>query len=236
MLGYIGSQSYTVSNAFTNVLCDAYPKASRANELKITAIVAIALSIPFLFLRLYSRWLKNGLIFADETYTIAAAVFLVVISVLTLRMSLTGFGLHYWTISPEQGVQLLKLLYVCQMMYVLVQVFSKVAILSLYSRLFGVQSTWFRWFLRGSIAFMFIHGAVYLLLVMFQCVPIEAIWNKLIDGKCLEVNYAIAFTGACMSIAEDVIILVLPIPQLWKLQMSLKKKIGIILLLSVGSL
>ena len=225
-----------MSNAFTNVLCDAYPKASRVNELKTTAIVAIVLSVPFLFLRLYSRWLKNGLIFADEAYTVTAALVLVVISILTLRMSLIGFGLHYWNIPPDHGVQLLKLLYVCQLMYVLVQVFAKVAILSLYYRLFGIQSKWFRWFVRGSIAFMFVHGVIYFLLVMFQCVPIEAVWNKLIDGKCLEVNYGIALSGACMSIAEDVIILVLPIPQLWKLQMSLKKKIGIMLLLSVGSL
>ncbi|KAK1919229.1 hypothetical protein P3342_008953 [Pyrenophora teres f. teres] len=219
----------------SNAICKAYPKASRVNELKVTAIVTITLSIPFLFLRLYSRWLNNRLVSADEAYTVIAAAFLIVLSVLTLRMSLMGFGLHYWNIPPEHGVALLKYWYVCQMMYIMVQIFSKVAILSLYSRLFGDQRNWFRWVVHGMIAFMFIHGLVFFLLVTFQCIPIEAIWNKLIHGKCLPLNYAIGFTGACMSIAEDVIILILPIPQLWRLQMCLKKKIGLVLLLSIGS-
>ncbi|KAF3042926.1 hypothetical protein E8E12_007130 [Didymella heteroderae] len=151
-------------------------------------------------------------------------------------MSLNGFGLHYWNVPATNAVGLLKLFYVCQMLYVAVQIFSKVAILSLYSRLFPDFIKWFRWSVRGMIAFMFLHGLVFFLLVVFQCLPINSIWDKTItDAKCLPVSAVIGFTGAGLSIVEDFIILLLPLPVVWKLQMSTKKKIGVILLISVGS-
>lgn len=69
-------------------------------------------------------------------------------------MSLKGFGLHYWNVPATNAVELLKLFYVCQMLYVAVQIFSKVAVLSLYSRLFPDFIKWFRWSVRGMFAFM----------------------------------------------------------------------------------
>lgn len=151
-------------------------------------------------------------------------------------MSIRGFGKHYWNVPGENGVSLLKLFYVCQMLYILVQVFSKVAILALYARLFPNFNRFMTWSLRGLIAFMFIHGAVFLMLVIFQCLPISAIWDKTISGKCLPIAAAIGLTGAGLSIVEDFLILLLPIPELWKLQLSVKKRIGLVFLLSVGSL
>lgn len=86
------------------------------------------------------------------------------------------------------------------------------------------------------IIFMFTHGVVFLMLVIFQCWPILSIWDKTATGKCLPISVVIGFTGAAFSIVEDFVILLLPIRELWKLQMNTRKKAGIILLLSIGSL
>lgn len=69
-------------------------------------------------------------------------------------MSLRGFGLHYWNVPTTNAVELLKLFYVCQMLYVAVQIFAKVAILSLYTRLFPDFVKWFSWSVRGMVGFM----------------------------------------------------------------------------------
>lgn len=162
---------------------------------------------------------------------------LITVSLIILRMSLKGFGLHYWNVPTVNAVELLKLFYVCQMLYVAVQIFSKVAILAFYSRLFPNFIRWFRWSLRSMIAFMFVHGLVFFLLIVFQCWPIRSIWDKTItDAKCLPVSAVIGFTGAALSIVEDMIILLLPLPVVWNLQMSTRKKIGVIFMISVGSL
>lgn len=86
------------------------------------------------------------------------------------------------------------------------------------------------------LIFMFTHGLVFLMLVIFQCQPISSIWDKTIDGTCLPINVVIGYTGAALSIAEDFIILLLPVHELWKLQMNPNKKLGIIFLISMGSL
>ncbi|KAF2627422.1 integral membrane protein, partial [Macroventuria anomochaeta] len=222
--------------AFASGLCEAYPKDSRVNELKTASIVTIVLTTIFLFLRLYSRWLKTRRLWSDDAYAIIAAVLLIIVSIIILEMSLKGFGLHYWNVPTPSAVELQKLFYVCQMLYVAVQIFSKVAILALYSRLFPDFIEWFRWSVRGMIAFMLIHGLVFFLLVVFQCWPIRSIWDKTItDAKCLPISAVIGFTGAGLSIMEDIIILLLPLPVVWKLQMSTRKKISVIFLICVGS-
>ncbi|KAF9700165.1 hypothetical protein EKO04_001959 [Ascochyta lentis] len=221
---------------FASGLCAAYPKESRVDELKIASIATIVLATLFLSLRLYSRWLKTRRLCSDDAYAIIAAVLLITVSIIILEMSLKGFGLHYWNVPTSNAVILLKLFYVCQMLYVAVQIFSKVAILAFYSRLFPDFIRWFRWSVRGMVAFMFVHGFVFFLLVVFQCWPVRSIWDKTVtDAKCLPVSAVIGFTGAALSIVEDIIILLLPLPVVWKLQMSIRKKIGVILLISVGS-
>jgi|SRR5690242_11171849 len=84
----------------------------------------------------------------------ATKVLLITVSIIILKMSLKGFGLHYWNVPTDNAVELLKLFYVCQMLYVAVQIFSKVAILALYSRLFPDFIRWFRWSVRAMVAFM----------------------------------------------------------------------------------
>jgi len=44
-------------------------------------------------------------------------VLLITVSVIILQVSLKRFSLHYWVIPAENGVELLKLYYVCQMLY-----------------------------------------------------------------------------------------------------------------------
>lgn len=177
------------------------------------------------------------LLIRDKCANVAVSqVLLIAVSIIILQMSLMGFGLHYWNVPVQNGPDLLKLFYACQMLYILVQIFSKVAILALYARLFPEFIRWFQWAVRAMIIFMFVHGLVFFLLVVFQCMPIKSIWDKTVEGKCIPIAAAIGFTGAGLSIVEDFIILLLPIRELWKLQMNTKKKAGLVFLLSVGSL
>ena len=67
---------------------------------------------------------------------------------------------------------------------------------------------------------------------IFQCVPIEAAWNPAVEGHCINLS-TVLVVGASMDIVTDFVILLLPMPQLWCLQVSTKQKIqltGIFLL------
>jgi hypothetical protein len=73
---------------------------------------------------------------------------------------------------------------------------------------------------------------------IFLCSPISLAWTQWDGehtGKCNN-NNALSYANASIGILLDLVALSLPIPQIWKLQLSLRKKIGVLLMFSVGAL
>lgn len=65
-----------------------------------------------------------------------------------------------------------------------------------------------------------------LLSVTFICSPIEKVWNFTLPGKCLNFKHLWLGNGL-PNLIIDVIILVLPLPMLWKLQMKTVRRLQI---------
>jgi hypothetical protein len=78
-------------------------------------------------------------------------------------------------------------------------------------------------------------GIVYILLPAFECLPVRSAWDRSVPGKCLNLS-AVIYSGASTSIILDFVIIALPIPELKTLNLTLKKKITLGLMFSVGSL
>jgi DMSO/TMAO reductase YedYZ heme-binding membrane subunit len=73
---------------------------------------------------------------------------------------------------------------------------------------------------------------------VFVCSPISFAWKQWDGehkGKCVN-NNTLAFTHAAFSILLDFLTLSLPITQIWNLHLAMKKKIGVLLMFSVGAL
>ena len=71
---------------------------------------------------------------------------------------------------------------------------------------------------------------------IIMCLPREKIWNPLMTtGHCFNTNAAFQATGI-FNVLSDFAILLLPIPSVWRLKVSLRKKIGIIAIFSAGFL
>lgn len=67
------------------------------------------------------------------------------------------------------------------------------------------------------------------------CQPVQFNWDKTIPGECHNENLAYLLAGIT-NLIIDVLVVVLPIPMLWGLQMPLTKKIGVIGMFSLGFL
>ena len=78
-------------------------------------------------------------------------------------------------------------------------------------------------------------GIVYMLLPAFECLPVRSVWDRSVPRKCLNLP-AVIYTGASSNIIMDFVIIGLPIPELKTLNLTLRKKITIGLMFSVGSL
>jgi hypothetical protein len=72
-------------------------------------------------------------------------------------------------------------------------------------------------------------------MTVFSCHPVAYFWDRDLHGQCLDVN-ALAYANSGMSIAQDLIIIALPLPVLTKLNMCMKKKIGVGFMFAIGSL
>lgn len=69
----------------------------------------------------------------------------------------------------------------------------------------------------------------------FTCIPTEKLWNPMIEGGCM--NLSKFYYGLQIpNIATDAIILVMPMPVVWKLPISKAQKMGLSAIFVLGLL
>ncbi len=110
----------------------------------------------------------------------------------------------------------------------------KASVLFLYHRVFFVS----RNFTRGLWAvglFVFGYSGILSFASVLQCFPLRHIWDKNVGGYCLAIPLAGTIL-AIFNVFTDIIILAMPMPLLWKLQMETKEKLQIMGIFLLGGL
>lgn len=105
-----------------------------------------------------------------------------------------------------------------------------------YMRIFPQQ--WFRRACLVCIAWIASSGLTFLFMEIFQCRPLSYAWLGWKGGygrdyTCLDVH-ALTYTAAGFSIAQDIVILALPVPLLAHLNTSVRKRSQILFMFSLG--
>lgn len=86
------------------------------------------------------------------------------------------------------------------------------------------------------LAFIVLPSLIIILVTVFSCRPIAYFWDRdLAGGRCLDVT-ALAYANSGFAVAQDLLLIVLPVFMLWNLNMSRRKKMLIALMFAVGSL
>lgn len=76
------------------------------------------------------------------------------------------------------------------------------------------------------------------LVAMFQCSPVDYFWTREsgnLNGHCID-SISFYYWTAGLNILADVMLLVLPIPLVWRLQMVPSKKIAVSIIFLCGGL
>jgi hypothetical protein len=123
--------------------------------------------------------------------------------------------------------------YIVQILYVFVISLAKVSILCFYLRV--IPGDRFTRITKICIVWMTLHFLGFLIAVIFECVPISALWDTDIKGRCVN-SQALGFAGAGASIFEDFVLILLPIFELRTLTLDWRKKAVLIFMFSLGSL
>ncbi|KAK7938116.1 uncharacterized protein PG986_014984 [Apiospora aurea] len=211
-------------------LCAPYPKESRVLQVKITSSVAIALTFPIVIARLVARYTISGKLFGDDIIIVLASILALSADALILATGFLGFGLHLWDVDPAHAPALLQLVYAGQVVYSLVKTLAKVAILCLIRQIFA-HVTWIRRVVKVGFVFYFCSGVAFTAVVVLQCLPVQATWIPSLrsSSKCLDIQ-AVGYATGALTIAEDIFMIILPLPHLFRMQMSIKKKLSVSLL------
>jgi hypothetical protein len=111
--------------------------------------------------------------------------------------------------------------------------FVKIALLSILTRIFAPYraKVMFIYILLGCLA---VYYSIALIIKIRMCDPIPTYWTG-VGGRCLDQNAAL-IADSVISVVSDLIILVLPLPLTWSLQMSRNRKLRVMGLLGAGGL
>ncbi|KAL8837755.1 MAG: hypothetical protein Q9170_002406 [Blastenia crenularia] len=128
-----------------------------------------------------------------------------------------------------------KVVYATSLTTVLTFGFTKLAVLLFYQRIF--QGRWIQtavWFMVG-IDFIWTVGFFFSNLL--QCYPIKVNWTGIgnINGYCVNTN-TLLIAQSWSDITTDIVILALPLPCIWALQMSVRRKLAVCGIFLLGAL
>ncbi|KFY46047.1 hypothetical protein V495_02687 [Pseudogymnoascus sp. VKM F-4514 (FW-929)] len=219
---------------FSSDFCGVVPQ-DRTKLVSVVGVTFGALALITFGLRILSKCLRAGGQFGMDDYTIMVTMAITIpFCALSVLLANHGLGRDMWNVHPDDITSILYIYYWDELMYVAIVPLTKISIIFLYLRIFREKN--FLYFAYALIAANVAYLLAFEAISIFQCWPIEGAWRAW-DGtfpaKCRNVNLQ-GWMSATFSIILDVLTLILPLPSLYQLEMSMKKRIQIMMMFSVG--
>jgi len=212
---------------------DRDPNMDYGSLIRQTLIAMMVLSLLALCLRFASRWVAKQPIKADDWFIVTGTAFAWGTSIVLVLGTDFGFGKHLLNIKPfsENLRKFLIGLFTLQPLYLCSVAFIKFSIIAFYRRIFRVQSTKMPAYIIVGITIIWLVGL--LLAGILSCIPVHGFWDRSVKAKCLPTsNYFWAI--AIPNLATDIMLMIFPIPLVWRLRMPISQKIGLIFTFTLG--
>ncbi|KAK1982327.1 CFEM domain-containing protein [Colletotrichum cereale] len=215
---------------------EACKRPVRNRKVEILAPIVIqVIGLLMVPLRLYARWTTVHRFETDDWIIIFCALVFIVFVAFGQLAGWVAFGEDIWMVKPDMLTFGLKIFFIDESLYLSCLGLTKISVLFFYLRIFPNKS--FRYATYATMSYIALSTTILLFMQIFQCIPFSYNWDGWKDDfgphHCLNIN-VLAFVAGGLSISHDVIILFLPIPLLWHLNMGLRSKVGILLMFSLG--
>jgi hypothetical protein len=213
-----------------------YLEERQGHKLFTVGIVLIILEVIFAVLRYHSRRKKHTPIGIDDWFIWPALVFNVAMCVETIVLVyVAGVGTHVAELTihaPHKLTSWSKGIYACEILYVIAVALPKLSILGFYLRFLRQPiERALTWFVAVIVAATALATG---LTATFQCSPVAYQWDKHIpSGHCIDIQTFYRWMSF-PNIVTDVVILVLPLPMVWRLQLERNQKVGITIMFVTG--
>lgn len=200
---------------------------------EIAVAVLCSLATVVVLLRLLSRKVSKIHLWWDDAFIIIATVFAwATAAALFWAVSVGLLGIPDEALDIQAQTTLNHINLFAQNMYYCCIAFIKFSILTFYLRLFPISK--FRIATYALIGITAIWWVPVALISILGCTPIEYNWDRTQPGgHCIDARKFI-LANAIPNIVTDLIILLLPLPVIWHLQLHFKKKLAVSAILSLG--
>ncbi|KAI0197467.1 hypothetical protein F4808DRAFT_295133 [Astrocystis sublimbata] len=221
---------------YSDTLAGALPHNELGKANLIVETLFLALNFVCTSFRLWGRRMKKQPLAAND-YLILAALLVVTAryAVIVTLVVYCGLGLHADEVEriggPGRIVLFIKLTYVIDLMWITVVALIKTSILHLYSVIFSL--TWFQSYVYGAMALNTTFWVAAFFSNVFLCMPPQKLWLPDLPGHCgNSTTFHIALAAVDLTIS--ILVIALPMPILWNLQMKKAKKVSITFLFGLG--
>lgn len=147
---------------------------------------------------------------------------------------------HIYYLEPEKAVYSLKINFIAQPFGIIAVATGKIAVAALYLRILPSISWKIRFFLHGLITITGVLAIITIILTFRQCENIAALWDPSLQpttycwDPAVQINFSI-FTASWNAFI-DFILALMPIPLVWQLKTTVRRRVGLVMLLGCGLL
>ncbi|KAJ5805178.1 hypothetical protein N7474_011065 [Penicillium riverlandense] len=216
-----------------NTLADSLGHNTLGKADLIVQSVLLALSFVAVGLRLWSRrslQVNDWLVLAATLIAIGRYV---VEMIMVLRC---GLGLHAAEVvetgGPEAFVQLVKMAYIGDLLWTTAVALVQLSILHYYVSVFSQRT--FKWFACGTMTLSLALWIASFLATALFCIPPSKIWLPDTSGHCGD-RKKLEMSCTISELVLGMLVLILPIPMLWRQQHPPPKKAGLTITFVLGA-
>ncbi|KAI4595203.1 hypothetical protein KJ359_007179 [Pestalotiopsis sp. 9143b] len=201
----------------------------------LVGVIGGAIALLVFIMRMCAIIPNKGRALGWDDYTIAVTVALAVPpTVFSVLLSKNGLGKDMWTLPLKNIENVLFYYYLGEIFYFASLSFNKISLLLFILRVFPDRQ--FRRIVFIVCGLCVGYGVSFVFATAFQCNPINHSWLQVDSthlGACNNINIQGWMSAVC-NIIIDLIIIVLPLRNLYGLQIQLKKKVMIMFMFSLG--
>jgi hypothetical protein len=208
------------------------------NQVAMIVTSALAIIIPSILvgLRFWAGRISHRRLDASDLCIFAALIFTIGLHIdMYVMVLLGGFGFHGYEIVQRFGmdtlVLFLKGILAFPIIWNFTICFSKLSVLLMYTSVIPARGMIISCRVVGLFIILWNTGGI--LGALLLCRPIAFNWDKTISGTCGDNRLFYIWLGG-INVVVEAVILLLPVPFIYRLQMKTFKKLVVIGLFSVG--
>ncbi|KAJ5312061.1 hypothetical protein N7508_002891 [Penicillium antarcticum] len=226
-------QSLTTKNV-TSSACGA-PLRDRTALVSYLGVGGGVLALIAFILRMVARLRCCGGTFGMDDWTMMLTMSLVIpLSALSVVLADAGLGKDMWTIPLDNVTRILYIYFWDELIYLSILPLTKISICCFYLRIFPDRRLRTATYIVIGLNVSYL--IAFVLISVFQCRPLHGAWLHW-DGEgnyqCNHIN-AQGWAAAIINMVLDILVMVLPLRQLYNLNLSTRKKAYVMCMFSLG--